>query len=116
MKNYIILSLLFIFAACATTPFSETLSIYDRNQVAWSFSDGTGKVEGDGFLYRRDGMLVKCYGQQVNLIPVSDYAIERFTNILEPQMADIMPLVLVQEEWMKQTLHIGMIQEKLSVI
>ena len=81
MKKYIIFGLIFLVTSCTTTPVSQTLSIYDRDQVAWSFSDGTGKVEGDGFLSRRDGMLVKCSGQQVNLIPLSDYAIERITNI-----------------------------------
>ena len=81
MKKYIIFGLIFLVTSCTTTPVSQTLSIYDRDQVAWSFSDGTGKVEGDGFLPRRDGMLVKCSGQQVNLIPLSDYAIERITNI-----------------------------------
>ena len=81
MKKFSIISFILILTSCATVPEIQTISIYDRDQVSWSFVDGTGKIEGDGFLMRRDGMLVKCSGQQVSLTPVSDYAVERFTNI-----------------------------------
>lgn len=80
MKKFSIIGLILILSSCAT-PVAETYSTYDRTQVLWSLEDGTSKVVGDGFLSRRDGMLVKCSGQTVNLFPVSDYAIERFTNI-----------------------------------
>jgi hypothetical protein len=81
MKKLSIFGFILILASCATSPVIETFSSYDRNQIAWSLVDGTGKLEGDGFLSRRDGILVKCSGQEVGLVPVSDYAIERFTNI-----------------------------------
>ena len=82
MKKISIFAFILILASCATSPVTiETFSSYDRNQIAWSLADGTGKLEGDGFLSRRDGMLVKCSGQEVGLVPASDYAIERFTNI-----------------------------------
>ena len=81
MKILSIFGFILILTSCATSPVIETLSSYDRNQIAWSLVDGTGKLEGDGFLSRRDGMLVKCSGREVGLVPVSDYAIERFTKI-----------------------------------
>ena len=70
-----------ILTSCAVAPTFQTQSTYDRDQVSWSFEEGTGKIEGDGFLMRRDGMLVKCAGQRVGLVPVSEYSIERFTFI-----------------------------------
>ena len=81
MKKLSIFGFLLILTSCTTPSAIETFSSYDRNEIAWSLTDGTGKLEGDGFLSRRDGMLVKCSGQEVGLVPVSDYATERFTNI-----------------------------------
>ena len=81
MRKFSILAVILILTSCATAPAFQTQSTYDRDQVSWSFEEGTGKIEGDGFLMRRDGMLVKCAGQGVGLIPVSEYSIERFTFI-----------------------------------
>ena len=81
MKNLAIFCLLFVFVSCATTPPVTTLSLYDRDEVSWFFENGTGRIEGDGFLRRNDGMLVKCAGNQVGIFPVSEYATERITNL-----------------------------------
>jgi len=81
MRKFSILAVILILTSCATAPAFQTQSTYDRDQVSWSFKEGTGKIEGDGFLMRRDGMLVKCAGQGVFLVPVSEYSIERFTFI-----------------------------------
>ncbi len=70
-----------ILSACATVAPLPIISNYDKSEVEWSFSDGTGRVEGNAFLSRRDGMLVKCSGQQASLIPVGTYSTERFTKL-----------------------------------
>ncbi len=70
-----------ILSACATVAPLPIISNYDKSEVEWAFEDGTGRVEGNAFLSRRDGMLVKCSGQQATLLPVGTYSTERFTKL-----------------------------------
>lgn len=57
------------------------LSSYDRGEISWSLKKGSGIIEGNGFLRRNDGMLVKCAGQEVSLVAAGTYATERFTKL-----------------------------------
>ena len=83
MKKIISLLIsLIILSSCAISPTILPIdSYYDKSEVEWSFADGTGKVEGNAFLSRRDGMLVKCSGQEVGLVPVGTYSTEIVTKL-----------------------------------
>lgn len=60
-------------AGCAGVPINAT---YDRSEIAWSLGEGTGQVEGNAFLTRGDGQVVRCSGEMVSLGPVSSYTEE----------------------------------------
>jgi len=77
-KILIILSALFI-TSCADV--MVTNSSFDANEVSWFLEEGTGTLKGSAFLQRRDGMLVTCAGNSVNIIPVGTYSSERISNI-----------------------------------
>ena len=77
-KILIILSALFI-TSCADV--MVTNSSFDANEVSWFLEEGTGTLKGSAFLQRRDGMLVTCAGNLVELIPVGTYSSERISNI-----------------------------------
>lgn len=86
-----------LLAACA--PMREIISInsvYDQREVKWALVDGTGSVEGSGFLSRNDGILVKCAGKPVGLIPYAEYASERITKIYQSEQGGYRPFYVAR--------------------
>ena len=81
MKKILIILIALFIASCAATPVMVTNSSFDANEVSWFLEEGTGTLKGSAFLQRRDGMLVTCAGNLVELIPVGTYSSERISNI-----------------------------------
>jgi len=61
--------------ACAPPP--STTRNFDEADIAWSRSNGTGIVSGQGFMRQQGGSVVTCAGEDVQLFPVSAYSTER---------------------------------------
>ncbi|MGP9819367.1 carboxypeptidase regulatory-like domain-containing protein [Salinarimonas sp. NSM] len=61
--------------ACVT---AELRTSFDPAAAAYIFEDGDASVKGQAFLRRRNGDVVRAAGEVVNLIPATEYAIERF--------------------------------------
>ena len=92
MKKLYLISSFLILTSCVSTPLTpeynsyikdvkKTLTVYNREEVSWSFEKGTGILIGSGFLVQNSGNVVKCSGKEVALYPVSSYSKERFRNI-----------------------------------
>ena len=65
---------------CASTKITVDIP-YDGSEVQWSLVEGSSSIEGDAFLQRNDGMLVKCSGRFVWLTPFSSYEEELVTKV-----------------------------------
>jgi hypothetical protein len=88
MRNNLLIITIFI-SSCTTYEYDysydydysigniEIDSNYARSEISWSLEEGNNIIEGDGFLMRRDGQIVKCSGRKVELIPQGTYSKER---------------------------------------
>ena len=79
LKTAYYLLLLVILGGCMT--YVSVNQEYDPSEVLWSLGDGKATIEGDAFLMRNDGVIVKCSGREVWLTPVSNYEIELVTKL-----------------------------------
>lgn len=53
------------------------LTKFDPQKAEYIFKDGTNTISGQSFLVTRGGDPKTCAGQEVSLVPVTDYAKER---------------------------------------
>lgn len=81
MKRVLILNSVFLLTACATVPSHTTTATFDPAEVAWAEAEGANTITGNAVLRTVSGEVRTCAGFDVSLVPVSRYAVERFTAI-----------------------------------
>jgi hypothetical protein len=83
MKSLVVLAASAALGGCAAAaPEIHTMSArYNPSEVAWASVPGTNTIEGNAVLRTVSGEVRTCAGLEAALLPVSSYAIERFTTI-----------------------------------
>ena len=71
----------FALAACGGKQQITTTVPYDAQKAAYINKRGKADITGQAFLMRRDGMVVTCAGQDVDLFPAVEYATQRMVGI-----------------------------------
>lgn len=79
MKPYYFIIAILAISGCvgadiATVPFNE-------KEAAFINKSGKNTIIGEAFRKRNDGMVVTCAGEEVSLIPVTQYASQRISHI-----------------------------------
>lgn len=73
-----------LISGCASVPTGQTVFVngkFDVADVTAKMQPGTAKLSGTAFLRQRGGGVVTCAGQEVVLLPVTDYATDRLNHI-----------------------------------
>lgn len=80
MRNFILACLAAILLqGCVSAP--KIVSTFDPAEAAFINQAGTGRISGQAFLRRNDGMVVYAAGSDVILIPRTTYATERMNAL-----------------------------------
>lgn len=66
---------------CVPVQEIEISSEFSATEAAIINKPGSGVLNGEAFLKRRDGQVVTCAGEMANLVPATSYAVERITAI-----------------------------------
>lgn len=92
-KVLTILSVLFFINSCAHQEPIKLNSTFDENQAKSMLENGKMTFTGEAFLRRTDGGIVTCAGQEVKLIPETQYAAERIFHIYGAQQKAYSPAI-----------------------
>ena len=80
MRNFILVCLAaLLLNACVSAP--KISSTFDPAEAAFIDKAGTGRISGQAFLRRNDGIVVYAAGSDVILIPRTTYATERMNAL-----------------------------------
>lgn len=90
-KILVVLSVSFFINACAYKEPIRINSTFDENQAKSMLENGKMTLMGEAFLRRTDGGIVTCAGQEVELIPETQYAAERIFHVYGSQQKAYKP-------------------------
>lgn len=80
-KIFIILIFIFLIGCVAQQPQIKLLSNFDPSISKKLLEKGNSTIEGSALIRQRGGGVVTCAGQNVSLIPVTEYSTERIAYI-----------------------------------
>jgi hypothetical protein len=85
MKINMVLAVFYIFilSACAVDMRTDVVTTvpFDEREAAFINIQGTNTIEGQAFMRQAGGGVVTCAGSEVSLIPKTEYATQRITQI-----------------------------------
>ncbi len=79
IKKYLIAFIVTMLTGCTSLspPPVSILSRFDADQARGMLKEGTNTIKGSCRIQQRGSGVVTCAGRQVNLLPATDYAIEK---------------------------------------
>lgn len=82
MRKLIAIASISLLASCAAPTKTVLLkSQFDAKETATHLVDGENTIKGSGLIRQNGGGVVTCAGQQVWLVPATDYAKERILHV-----------------------------------